>query len=89
MGVRLFLPDTNILIYGLAGEKPHGECLKTWIKEKTLALSASYRKKFLGKNYTLRLPDCLIAATAKLYGATLVTFDLKDFPMKDIKKLKL
>jgi predicted nucleic acid-binding protein len=35
------------------------------------------------------LPDCLIASTAKFYGATLVSFDLKDFPMDDIKKIKI
>jgi predicted nucleic acid-binding protein len=27
----------------------------------------------------------LIAATCKVYGATLVTSDLKDYPMEDIK----
>lgn len=126
--MKLFLPDTNVLIYGLAGKEPYADYLKKWIKDKSLALSAivvaeflsgaikeeeelfealldkfgtlsvdtavariaaSYRREFLKKDYKLRLPDCLIAATTKLYGATLVTFDLNDFPMRDIKKLKL
>lgn len=126
--MELFLPDTNTLIYGLAGKKPLDDYLKEWIAKKSLALSvivvaeflagaseeeeksfailldrfgslpvdtavariaATYRKSFLKKGYQLRLPDCLIAATAKFYGATLVSFDLKDFPMKDIKKMEL
>lgn len=52
-------------------------------------IGADYRKKFLAKRYHLKLPDCLIAATAKFYGATLVTFNRSDFPMDDIKKLTL
>lgn len=52
-------------------------------------IGAGYRKDFLKKGYQLRLPDCLIAATAKFYEATLVSSDLKDFPMKDIKKMAL
>jgi predicted nucleic acid-binding protein len=128
MEMKLYLPDTNILIYSLAGKKPYKEYFEEWVMQKTLALSsivvaellsgasekeegvfsavldkfgslpidtavvriaASYRKKYLRKNYHLRLPNCLIAATAKLYGATFVTSDLKDFPMKDIQKLRL
>jgi predicted nucleic acid-binding protein len=48
-------------------------------------ITASYRKKYLAKGYKIKLPDCLIAATCKLYKATLITFNQKDFPMKDIK----
>lgn len=126
--MKLFLPDTNVLIYGLAGKDLYGKYLAEWIEEKMLALSAivvaeflvgahpeeeqkfealldkfgslpidtavariaaSYRKSFLEKDCRLKLPDCLIAATAKFYGATLVTFDPKDFPMDDIKKMRL
>jgi predicted nucleic acid-binding protein len=126
--MKLFLPDTNVLIYGFSNIAPFGEYLKQWIREKTLALSAivvaeflvdiskkdkemfemlleefgslpvdtsvariaaDYRKSFLQKGYKLKLPDCLIAATAKLSDATLVSLNLKDFPMKDIEKLEL
>lgn len=52
-------------------------------------IAATYRRDFLKKRFRLRLPDCLIAGTAKLYGATLVSSDLKDFPMKDIEKMEL
>lgn len=128
MGINLFLPDTNILIYALANKAPFAQYLREWVENKTLVLSAivvaeflskattseekmfaalldqfgslpvdttiariaaSYRKSFEKSVYRLKLPDCLIAATAKFYNATLVTFDIKDFPMKDIKKLQL
>lgn len=45
-----------------------------------------YRQKFRIKK-KLTLPDCLIAASSKLYGLTLVTANINDFPMKDIKVL--
>lgn len=128
MGIELYLPDTNILIYGLANKSPYAQHLKEWIEQKSLALSAIvvaeflsvvtkeeekmfaalldkfgslpvdtaiariaafYRKEYQKKGYKLRLPDCLVAATAKFYDATLVSFDIKDFPMQDIKKKKL
>jgi len=121
--MKLYLVDTNVLIYALAGKKPWSVLIKKWIKKKQLALSsivvaeflsgatkeeaaifetlldkfgslpvdtvtarlaADYRKKFLQKSRRLRLPDCLIAATCKIYQATLVTFDTSDYPMKDI-----
>lgn len=128
MAINLFLPDTNVLIYGLANKQPYNQHLKEWIEQKTLALSAivvaeflagataeeerlfealldkvgslpidtaiariaaSYRKTFLRTKRLLKLPDCLIAASAKLYNATLVSHNISDFPMTDIKKLKL
>lgn len=121
--MKLFLVDTNVLVYALAGQKPWANLVQKWIKQKELALSAivvteflsgatdeeakifealldkfgslpvdtatarlaaDYRKKFLAKGRKLPLPDCLIAATAKLYKATLVTFNTADYPMKDI-----
>lgn len=51
-------------------------------------LAADYRKQFKKRGRKLKLPDCLIAATCKLYKATLVTFNSKDYPMKDITILK-
>lgn len=124
--MKLFLPDTNVLIYGLMDKKPYGDLLKKWIQNKSLVLSsivvaeflvgatteeekifealldkfgslpvdtavsriaALYRKKYLKKGFKLKLPDCLIAAICKLYNARLVTFNKKDFPMKDIMVL--
>lgn len=123
---KFYLPDTNVLIYALAGEKPYASWLKKWIVEKRLVLSsivvaeflsgatteeelafrrllenfkvlpvdslvaqqaASYRKIFFKKKKKVWLSDCLIAATCKLYGATLVTFNKADYPMPDIEVL--
>ena len=52
-------------------------------------ITADYKLQFIHIKPKLKLPDALIAATCKLYGATLVTDNLTDFPMKDIKKLRL
>lgn len=125
--MRLYLVDTNVLIYALGGKKPWARLVKEWIAKKQLALSsivvaefltgatneeatifealldkfgslsvdtitarlaADYRKKFLNKGRKLALPDCLIAATCKIYQATLVTFDRSDYPMQDISFYK-
>ena len=47
-------------------------------------IAAEYKKKYSGKTKKVWLSDCLIAATCKVFGATLVTFDPKDYPMNDI-----
>ena len=48
-------------------------------------VGASYRKEFKTKEKKAWLSDCLVAATCKVFGVTLVTFDRKDYPMKDIE----
>ncbi len=50
----------------------------------TARLVAEYRKKFLKKK-RIQLLDYFIAAQAKLHDLTLVTRNISDFPMKDIK----
>lgn len=52
-------------------------------------IAADYKRQFAKKKPGLRLPDAMIAATCKLYGAALVTNNPSDFPMTDIKKLQL
>lgn len=47
-------------------------------------LAAYYRKSFVAKKYNLKLPDCFIAATAKIYKLQLATLDKSGYPMKDI-----
>jgi len=42
------------------------------------------RKQVLRKTKRTHLLDCFIAATAKVYGATLLTFDRNDYPFRDI-----
>lgn len=49
-------------------------------------IASDYKRAFGRKKSGLRLTDALIAGTCKLYGATLVTNNPKDFPMKDIEK---
>lgn len=51
--------------------------------------ASDYKRAFRGSKPGLKLPDALIAATVKLYGASLVTNNPNDFPMDDIKKLVL
>ena len=126
--MRLFLPDTNILIYAIKGEAPYAAKVLHWIEKKEILISAiiaveflsggseierdkfqalidkfgtvpvdtavariaaEYKIKLARRRPKLRLPDALIAATCKLYGATLVTEDKNDYPMKDIAKLNL
>lgn len=52
-------------------------------------VASDYKRAFQKKKPGLKLPDALIAATVKLYGATLVTNNLTDFPMDDIRKLAI
>ncbi len=47
-----------------------------------------YFQQYSKKLKNLSLPDCLIAATANVNEATLVSLNTKHFPMKDIKVLK-
>jgi predicted nucleic acid-binding protein len=42
-----------------------------------------YMRRFY-KSHGLLVPDALIAATAKISGATLITSNIKHLPMKDI-----
>lgn len=52
-------------------------------------MASDYKRQFHGSKPGLRLPDAFIAAMCKLYSATLVINNPKDFPMDDIKKLSL
>ena len=50
-----------------------------------IAVSAGkYRKKYHASNGLL-LPDALIAASAKITDAVLVTLNKKHYPMKDVQ----
>ncbi len=50
-------------------------------------LGGNYRMKFY-RSHGLKLPDALIAATAKINEAILITKNLKHFPMDDIQKIR-
>lgn len=46
-----------------------------------------YWQEYVKKLKSLSLSDCLIAATANINNLTLVSLNVKHFPMKDIKFL--
>jgi len=50
-------------------------------------LAGNYRMIF-HKSHSLKIPDAVIAATAKFTNTILVTKNLKHFPMNDIKIIK-
>jgi predicted nucleic acid-binding protein len=54
------------------------------INETVARIAARYRKRFL-QSSKIRLVDAFLAAQAKDQGLILVTNNLADFPMKDIK----
>lgn len=57
------------------------------IDTKIAIQAAQYRRQFQVRDYRLKLPDALIAATAKISRADLVTNNLSHYPMTDIKIL--
>lgn len=44
-----------------------------------------YRAEWKAKGKMIAVPDALIAGTARVHGAVLVTNNVKDFPMPDIR----
>ena len=58
------------------------------IDKGVVIIAGDYRKNFLQKKKKVYLLDCLIAATCKLHKLTLVTNNIKDYPMKDIKVVR-
>lgn len=59
------------------------------IDRKVAEIGAKYRRECDKKTKKVWLFDCLIAATCKIYSATLVTYDKIDYPMKDIPILRI
>jgi len=53
-----------------------------WGVTREIAVQAGrYRYAYARQGQTILIPDALIAATARVLGATLVTNNVKDFPM--------
>ena len=50
--------------------------------------SGLYCQEYIKKLKNLSLTDCLIAATANVNNLTLVSLNIKHFPMRDIKFLR-
>src|SRR3989344_3650071 len=62
--------------------------LQTWDVTPAIAKQAGlYWQEFIKELKNLSLMDCLIAATANVNNLTLVSLNIKHFPMKDIKIL--
>lgn len=59
------------------------------VNAEVVNLAAAYKRFFLKKKKKIKLSNCLIAATAKIHQATLVTGSADAFPMDDIEKLIL
>ena len=51
-------------------------------------MAGCYRFEFARKGITLTTSDTLVAATAISYDATLMTANVKDYPMKEIELLQ-
>lgn len=57
------------------------------VDRKIAALAGDYRRTI--KSRHLELDDCLIAATCVVNKATLITGNIKHYPMKDFEKRKV
>lgn len=44
-----------------------------------------YQREWQQKGRTIHLADALVAGTARVHGAVLITDDTDDFPMRDIR----
>lgn len=47
--------------------------------------AGAWRREFAARGITLWQADCLVAATALVHGATLLTGNPKDFPMAELE----
>ncbi len=60
--------------------------LQTWDVTPAIAKqSGLYWQEYIKKLKNLSLTDCLIAATANVNNLTIVSLNVRHFPMKDIK----
>ncbi len=55
------------------------------IDEKVAEIAGNYRFEFSRKTKKVYLLDCFMAAVAKKNNLTLLTHNVKDYPMKDIE----
>ncbi len=60
----------------------------TELTEKEGRKAGLYRSTF-GSSHGVEIADALIAATAHTHGFTLCTRNLKHYPMRDLKKLRV
>jgi len=58
------------------------------VDENTARKAGHYRRQF-GRSHGVELADALIAASAHRSGLTLCSFNLKHYPMSDVKKFTI
>lgn len=58
------------------------------VDQKIAEIAAAYRQQFSRKTRKVYLLDCLIAASCRVFDLTLVTQNVSDYPMKDIRIVK-
>lgn len=47
-----------------------------------------YQAEYAAQGVTIHTPDALVAGTARAHGAVLVTANVRDFPMRDVRVLR-
>lgn len=57
--------------------------------QEAAARAGRYQADWRRRGKTLHLADALIAGTARSHGAVLVTDNVEDFPMRDVKAARL
>ncbi len=65
-----------------------GQHLVFNVDQQIAKIAGLYWQEHVKRLKNLSLSDCLIAATANIYDVTLVTLNVKHFPMRDIKVIK-
>jgi predicted nucleic acid-binding protein len=50
--------------------------------------AGTYQRELARRGVTLHLADALVAGTARAHGAVLVTDNLRDFPMRDLRVIR-
>jgi len=58
------------------------------VDQQVAKIAGLYWQEYIKKVKLLSLSDCLIAATANIHDVTLITLNVKHFPMRDIKVIK-
>lgn len=77
-----------------AHEQAHAEQLLTSVEylpttPEAARQAGSWRYTYMRQGHTIPITDCLIAAVAALHGATVVTGNVRDFPMPELTLLPL
>lgn len=50
--------------------------------------AGAYQREFGRRGVSIELADALVAGTARVHGASVITDNVRDFPMRDVRALK-